>query len=155
GDTKTFFRGFKDGTYNMTFDGLPFNDTNDPTHHSWSWFPGPYIGATVFDRSPGDATSIGPAQSGGSINLLSRDLEPQQQILGTISYGSWNTRLLQLDYASGPFGGNVKRHNLMLDVHNMDSDGYQTYNYFNRWGGFGKYQFRATEKTVLTVFTSY
>ena len=30
GDTKTFFRGFKDGFYNMTFDGLPFNDINDP-----------------------------------------------------------------------------------------------------------------------------
>lgn len=24
GDTKTFFRGFKDGFYNMTFDGIPF-----------------------------------------------------------------------------------------------------------------------------------
>ena len=57
GDTKTFFRGFKDGFYNMTFDGLPFNDTNDPTHHSWVWFPTPFIGATVFDRSPGDAES--------------------------------------------------------------------------------------------------
>jgi len=42
GDTKTFFRGFKDGFYNMTFDGIPFNDTNDPTHHSWVWFPKPF-----------------------------------------------------------------------------------------------------------------
>ena len=39
GDTKIFFRGFKDGFYNMTFDGIPFNDTNDPTHHSWVFFP--------------------------------------------------------------------------------------------------------------------
>ena len=61
GDTKTFFRGFKDGFYNMTFDGIPFNDTNDPTHHSWVWFPTPFIGSTVFDRSPGDATSVGPS----------------------------------------------------------------------------------------------
>src|SRR6185436_10384110 len=38
-DTKTFFRGFKDGYYSMTFDGVPFNDTNDPTHHSWVFFP--------------------------------------------------------------------------------------------------------------------
>jgi len=45
GDTKTFFRGFKDGTYNMTFDGIPFNDTNDPTHHSWVWFPRRSLGA--------------------------------------------------------------------------------------------------------------
>lgn len=105
GDTKTFFRGFKDGFYNMTFDGIPFNDTNDPTHHSWVLFPNPFIGSTVFDRSPGDATSVGPSNSGGSINLLSRELSPDQDIRGTVSYGSFNTRLLELDYDSGPFGG--------------------------------------------------
>jgi len=33
GQGKTFFRGFKDGNYSMTFDGIPFQDTNDPTHH--------------------------------------------------------------------------------------------------------------------------
>ena len=39
----------------MTFDGIPFNDTNDPTHHSWVFFPAQTIGSTVFDRSPGSA----------------------------------------------------------------------------------------------------
>src|SRR5262249_43834862 len=29
-DTKTFYRGFKDGYYSMTYDGIPFGDTNDP-----------------------------------------------------------------------------------------------------------------------------
>jgi iron complex outermembrane recepter protein len=32
GQGKTFFRGFKDGQYSMTYDGIPFQDTNDPTH---------------------------------------------------------------------------------------------------------------------------
>ena len=112
GDTKTFFRGFKDGIYNMTFDGIPFNDTNDPTHHSWVWFPTPFIGSTVFDRSPGDATSIGPSNAGGSINLLSREATVDQDIQGTISYGSFNTRMLSLDYDSGLFGGKNKKSNL-------------------------------------------
>jgi iron complex outermembrane receptor protein len=70
GDTKTFFRGFKDGYYSMTFDGVPFNDTNDPTHHSWVFFPAQTIGSTVFDRSPGSASSIGPSTYGGSVNFL-------------------------------------------------------------------------------------
>ena len=153
GDTKTFFRGFKDGFYNMTFDGLPFNDTNDPTHHSWVWFPTPFIGSTVFDRSPGDATSIGPANSGGSINLQSRDLTVDQNITGTISYGSFNTRMLSLDYESGAFGGRQKKSSLLLNLHNLSSDGYQTFNYQNRWAGTAKYQFKFTEKTVLTAFT--
>jgi iron complex outermembrane receptor protein len=45
-DTKTYFRGFKDGYYSMTFDGIPFNDTNDPTHHSHVFFPSPFVGGT-------------------------------------------------------------------------------------------------------------
>jgi iron complex outermembrane receptor protein len=153
GDTKTFFRGFKDGTYNMTFDGIPFNDTNDPTHHSWIWFPTPFIGSTVFDRSPGDSTSIGPANSGGSINLLSRETTVDQDIQGTISYGSFNTRMLSLDYDSGLFGGKAKKSNLLLNVHNLSSDGYQTYNNQNRWAGSAKYQYKFSDKTVLTAFT--
>jgi iron complex outermembrane receptor protein len=153
GDTKTFFRGFKDGFYNMTFDGIPFNDTNDPTHHSWVWFPTPFIGSTVFDRSPGDATSIGPANSGGSINLLSREATVDQDIQGTISYGSFNTRMLSLDYNSGLFGGKAKKSNLILNVHNLSSDGYQTYNKQDRWAGSAKYQYKLSEKTVITAFT--
>lgn len=152
-DTKIFFRGFKDGTYNMTFDGLPFNDTNDPTHHSWVFFPGPFIGSTLFDRSPGDATVIGPANSGGSINLLSKDLTSDPLIRGTVSYGSFNTRLFEVDFDSGPFGGTNKRSNLLLDFHNLSSDGYQTYNYVNRWGGDAKYQFRINDRTILTAYT--
>src|SRR5262249_57378926 len=65
GDTKTFFRGFKDGQYSMTYDGIPFNDTNDPTHHSWAFFPAQTIGSTVFERSPGSAASVGPSTYGG------------------------------------------------------------------------------------------
>jgi len=153
GDTKTFFRGFKDGFYNMTFDGIPFNDTNDPTHHSWVWFPKPFIGSTVFDRSPGDATSIGPSNSGGSINLLSREATVDQAIEGTVSYGSFNTRMLSLDYDSGLFGGSDKKSSVLLNIHNLSSDGYQTYNYQDRWAGSAKYQYKFNEKTVLTAFT--
>lgn len=152
GDTKTFFRGFKDGTYNMTFDGIPFNDTNDPTHHSWVWFPTPFIGSTVFDRSPGDATSVGPANAGGSVNILSRELTVDQDVQATISYGSFNTRMWSLDYDSGLFGGESKKSNLLLNVHNLTSDGYQTFNFQDRWAGSAKYQYKFSPKTVLTGF---
>ncbi len=153
GDTKTFFRGFKDGFYNMTFDGIPFNDTNDPTHHSWVWFPTPFIGTTEFDRSPGDATSIGPANGGGSVNLLSREATVDQSVQATISYGSFNTKMWSVDYDSGLFGGRQKKSTLLLNMHNLTSDGYQTYNRQDRWAGLAKYQYRFTEKTVLTAFT--
>jgi iron complex outermembrane receptor protein len=34
GQSKTYFRGFPDGDYDIDFDGIPFYDTNSPTHHS-------------------------------------------------------------------------------------------------------------------------
>ncbi len=101
GDTKTFFRGFKDGQYSMTYDGIPFNDTNDPTHHSWAFFPAQTIGSTVFDRSPGSAATIGPSTYGGSVNLLSRSLNADRQLDATVSYGSFNTRLFDVDFNTG------------------------------------------------------
>src|SRR5207237_7617690 len=103
-DMKTCFRGFKDGQYSMTFDGIPFNDTNDPTHHSWVFFPATTIGSTVFERSPGSASAIGPSTYGGSVNLLSRSLNADRLLDGTVSYGSFNTRLLDVDFNTGRFG---------------------------------------------------
>jgi iron complex outermembrane receptor protein len=59
GDSKTYFRGFKDGQYTMQTDGIPFSDTDSPTHHSWAFFPSQFIAGVDFDRSPGSAASIG------------------------------------------------------------------------------------------------
>ena len=74
GQSKTYFRGFQDGDYNIDFDGIPFYDTNTPTHHSWAFFPSQWIGGVDFDRSPGTASTIGPTPFGGSIHLLSKPL---------------------------------------------------------------------------------
>jgi iron complex outermembrane receptor protein len=153
GDTKTFFRGFKDGYYNMTFDGLPFHDTNDPTHHSWAFFPSQTIGSTVFDRSPGSASSIGPSTSGGSVNMLSRNLGATTALRGTVSGGSFNTKLYDVEFDSGTFG-NDGRSRLFLDAHQMKSDGYQTYNFQDRKAFSAKYQYAASDRTAVTAFAS-
>lgn len=153
GDSKTYFRGFSDGSYDITFDGIPFNDTNDPTHHSWAFFPSPWIGGVDFDRSPGDATTIGPAPYGGSINLLSHDLSPDQNLRASISYGSFNTLLRDFQFDSGGFGGVTKRNSFFLDVHELTSDGYQTFNAQQRIGGSIKYQLRLSDKSTLTGFS--
>jgi iron complex outermembrane receptor protein len=154
GDTKTFFRGFKDGQYNMTFDGIPFHDTNDPTHHSWAFFPAQTIGSTMFDRSPGSASTIGPSTYGGSVNFLSRNLGSQPMLRGSASYGSFNTRLLDAEFDSGRFGGSDGRSRLLVDVHQMESDGYQTYNWQRRNAFSAKYQYAASERTAITAFAS-
>ena len=45
GNVKNTLRGMPDGNYGMTYDGIPFGDTNGPTHHSASYFPGSTIGS--------------------------------------------------------------------------------------------------------------
>jgi iron complex outermembrane receptor protein len=152
GDSKTYFRGFSDGNYDITFDGIPFNDTNSPTHHSWAFFPSQWIGGVDFDRSPGSASTVGPTPFGGSINLLSKEMPTDQSIRGGVSYGSFNTLLYDAHYDSGNFGGRARRSNLFIDVHHFTSDGYQTFNFQTRNAGALKYQFHLSDKTTLTGF---
>lgn len=151
GQGKTFFRGFQDGQYTMTFDGIPFEDTNTPTHHSWANFPSGWTDSVDFDRSAGLASDIGPTNFGGSIHLLSPQLFPDPDIRATVSYGSWDTRLLQLDADSGFFGPGNKS-SFLMDVQQLLSNGYQTFNLQKRAAGYGKYQYRFSDRTSLTLY---
>jgi iron complex outermembrane receptor protein len=123
GDSKTYFRGFADGQYTMSVDGIPFNDTNTPTHHSWAFFPSQFIAGIDFDRSPGSASTIGPTNFGGSINMLSRSVPYGANIRATGMYGSFNTRMLALDIDSGQFGGKSKKSSFVINLHQMLSEG--------------------------------
>jgi iron complex outermembrane recepter protein len=150
GQDKTYFRGFPDGDYDIDFDGVPFYDTNTPTHHTWAFFPDPWTGSVDFDRSPGTASTIGPTPFGGSIHLLSPDMMSQPLIQGSVSYGSFNTELYDVTLNSGAFGG--KKSNLMVDVQHMQSKGFETDNFQNRNAGMLKYVYKFSENNVLTGF---
>jgi iron complex outermembrane receptor protein len=152
GQSKTYFRGFPDGFYDIDFDGIPFYDTNTPTHHSWAFFPTQFLGGIDFDRSPGTASTIGPAPFGGSIHLLSKDFQPLQNIRGIFSAGSFNTYLYGGQYDSGPFGPGHK-FNIDLDVHHLQSDGYQTYNYQTYNAGAIKVLYQLSNVTTITGFS--
>lgn len=151
GDSDTSFRGFIDGDYTVTYDGIPFEDTNNPTHHSWAYFPGPSIGGVDFDRSPGAASEIGPANYGGSIHFLSPQLPPDRLYKLSESYGSWNTNLIDGEINSGLFGGANPKADLWFDAHHMSSDGYQTFNYQTRTAEALKFTYKFSDKSYLTV----
>ena len=90
-EAKTTLRGFSDGQYNITYDGIPFADTNDPTHHSTSFFPSSNIGAVSIERGPGAAGQLGQANFGGSINIFSPEVGDHFGASEQVTYGSWNT----------------------------------------------------------------
>lgn len=151
GDAKSYFRGFSDGNYDITFDGIPFEDTNSPTHHSWAFFPTPFVGGVDFDRSPGSAATVGPTPFGGSINLLSRNLSDTFNLRGGVSYGSFNTLLQNYELDSGKLGRNGKtRMNANFD--HLTSDGFQTWNAQQRSAGSIKVQYTFSDEKVLTGF---
>src|ERR1700690_2559918 len=151
GQDKTYFRGFPDGDYDIDFDGVPFYDTNTPTHHTWAFFPEPWVGGVDFDRSPGEASDIGPTPFGGSIHLLSPEMKTDPIINAGVSYGSFNTILIDGNYDSGAFGPG-KKSNLLADVQRMTSDGYQTQNNQIRDAGSLKYVYKFSDNNVLTGF---
>jgi iron complex outermembrane receptor protein len=150
GQSNTSFRGFIDGDFTVSYDGIPFNDTNNPTHHSWAFFPAPMIGGVDFDRSPGTASSIGPANYGGTINFLSPALPVDQGYKLAESYGSYNTNLIDGEYNTGLFGGKNPKANLWFDGHYMNSNGYETYNDQQRLAGAIKFTYKFSDRTYLT-----
>ena len=98
---KATLRGFQDGQYNITFDGIPFGDTNDPTHHSISYFPAQVIGGVVVERGPGNASNLGQATFGGSVNLFSKTPMAEKNTTLYGSVGTWDTKLGGVAYESG------------------------------------------------------
>jgi len=87
----TTMRGFADGFYNVTYDGIAFGDTNNPTHHPNDYFPVSEIGAAVVDRGPGAAGDLGQANYGGAIHYFSPTISDVPSALQKITYGSFNT----------------------------------------------------------------
>ena len=101
GDQKIVLRGFTDGQYNITYDGIPFNDSNDPTHHSTAYFPNGTYERIIIDRGPGSATDQGQASYGGNIHIISREATDKFFVEGEGVYGSFNTMLGRLTVNSG------------------------------------------------------
>src|SRR5215472_5624542 len=149
GQSKDWFRGFADGAFTMTWDGVPFEDSNDPTHHSWAYVPAPAIGYVDFDRSPGTASDVGPTNFAGSVHMFSPKMGDAMTFKLSESYGSFNTNQILGEFNSGRFLGN--KANFWFEGHHNSSDGYQTFNDQQRTAGTAKFNYKFSDKTYLTV----
>jgi iron complex outermembrane receptor protein len=127
GEAKTVLRGFQDGQFNVTYDGIPWGDANGPTHHSTSFFPSSTIGAAVVDRGPGEASQLGVATFGGSINLFSPEVSDERGGSQLLSVGSWNTRMSVTKLNTGDIDQLNGAH-FLFNFQELNTDGYLSHN---------------------------
>ncbi len=100
-ESKTVLRGFQDGQYNITYDGIPFGDSNNPTHHSTAYFPDGTYERIIIDRGPGAATDLGQASYGGNIHIVSREVADKPFVEAQLVGGSYETFLGRLTVNTG------------------------------------------------------
>jgi iron complex outermembrane receptor protein len=153
-EAKTQIRGFQDGEFNVTYDGVPFGDTNDPSHHSNTFFPSNTVETLIVDRGPGNASQLGQATFGGNINMFSREARDEASGEFKASYGSFNTWLLRGLLQSGTvqsLGGSK----FVLSGQAASTDGRLSYERYTAWNVFAKAQVPIGPDVTLTVLGTY
>ncbi|WP_237452265.1 TonB-dependent receptor [Qipengyuania algicida] len=153
-ESKGRLRGFQDGEYNITYDGVPFGDTNDPSHHSNTFFPSDTVETVVVDRGPGNASNLGQATFGGSVNLFSRATRADAGMTARAEYGSFNTFLGRAMVQSGKIdslGGTE----VLLGGQYVTTDGRLTYSGYHQTNLFGKAVIPIGPSVTLTLLSTY
>ena len=153
-ESKAQIRGFQDGEYNITYDGVPFGDTNDPTHHSNTFFPSNTIETLIVDRGPGNASQLGQATFGGNMNLFSRATREDAGVELKGTYGSFNTYLLRGLVQSGAINA-LGGTEVVLSGQHVASDGARTFSPFRSNNVFGKAVIPIGPDARLTLLATY
>ena len=151
---RSTMRGFAQNQYNVTYDGIPFQDSDDLTHHSTSYFPAKMIGRVTVDRGPGSASTLGVATFGGTIGLTSKDPRTEMAIVPTLSYGSYSTQLEHIELNTGllkPLDGA----SAIGSFQHLETDGYQTNVTVKRDTFYAKYLQPIGKNTVVSFLTNY
>ena len=148
---KIQLRGFSDGSYTITYDGVPWGDSNGPTHHGTAFFPNSTIGGVIVERGPGTAADMGPSNFGGAVNLISLPLEDTRSLTQVITGASFDTSQFVTTVQSGDFDG----FRLLGNFQELSSKGYLTNN--NTWGNSQMFKasgpIRGTNLTITGLYT--
>lgn len=147
-------RGFQDGFFNVTFDGIPWNDANDFTHHSTSYFMDNDLGGVAVDRGPGTAATIGNATFGGTVSNVSKAPLADMTLTPSITYGSFGTSVIGTEFDTGTiskWGGAAG----YIDAESLSSDGELTNSGLDRKNLFAKFEAPLDGIGVLTFVAMY
>ena len=145
-------RGFQDGQYNVTLDGIPFGDSNNYTHHTSVYFMNRDLGQVAVDRGPGTASTIGDATFGGTISLDSKTPGQHAALTPYAAGGSFDTTLYGAELDTGQLPGGISA---VFDGEHTSSAGALTFAAAERTNVFGKVLVPLGAHTTLTVVGMY
>jgi len=153
-ETGPSIRGFQDGDYNVTIDGIPIGDSNDFTHHTTSFFTNSEIGETIVDRGPGTAETVGDATFGGTISL--RTVTPSPVPMATLSgeYGSYDTSDGSVRVDTGSIAA-ADGSAGVFEAEHIQTNGALTNATQERTNFFGKMVIPLGSNTTLTLLSDY
>jgi iron complex outermembrane recepter protein len=147
-------RGFQDGFFNVTFDGIPWNDANDFTHHSTSYFMDNDLGGVSVDRGPGTAATIGNATFGGTVTNVSKAPLADETLTPSVTYGSFGTSVVGAEFDTGTiskWGGAAG----YIDAESLSSDGELSNSGLDRKNIFAKFEVPVDDFGTLTFVAMY
>ena len=147
-------RGFTNGQYNVTYDGIPISDTNSFTQHSTSFFTNDEIGQLIVDRGPGTAETIGNATFGGTISIRTIDPAPTTTLTPYGSYGSYDTGVEGLRVDTGAIQA-ANGTQAVFNAEHMGSNGALTNTTQERSNFFGKVVVPVGNSTTVTFLADY
>jgi iron complex outermembrane receptor protein len=144
-------RGFQDGQYNVTFDGIPFGDATDLHHTSSALFIAHDLAAAEVDRGPGGGSTIGNATFGGTIGFRTKDPLNTATLNPYFTSGTWDTQAVgtEIDTGLTPYG------KAFFDYDHETSNGYLTNARELRTNLQFKYVWDISDALRLTVLSSY
>jgi iron complex outermembrane receptor protein len=155
GGAKNTLRGLPDGNFAMLYDGIPFGDTNGPTHHNISYFPASIIGSIVVDRGPGNAGNMAASTYGGTIKLFSPTLNADPTADAALTYGSFQTQLAVLNGESGDLEAFGTTTRAMVNVQGLESNGALSLQDVRSYNLTGKIETRIGDDWTITGFSTY
>jgi iron complex outermembrane receptor protein len=147
-------RGFQDGQYNVTFDGIPIGDSNDFTHHTTSFFTSSEIDQVIVDRGPGTSETIGDATFGGTMSIRTINPSATTTLTPYSTYGSYNTSDVGMRLDTGAVQS-ADGSSAVFNVEHLQSNGALTNANQERSNFFGKVMIPVGTNTVVTFLADY
>ncbi len=123
-------RGFPQRRVGVTVNGVPLND---PESHEVWWIDHPdlFASAEAVDVQRGAGAALyGAAALGGTVNVRTGAFERTPRLTATSSVGSWNTRRVSLEGASGTLANDW---NLQGRYSRIETDGYRDQSWSRLW----------------------